>query len=87
MTLPRELKLIYNGKHLVVASEPIRELKDLKSEAKNVGDISVNKEYTINKLFETENSTYEIDMTLIPNGSSKFSFTLSKRACRTCYLT
>jgi len=79
MTIPRELKLIHNGRHLAIASEPIAELTEMRSHSKNIGNISVDKEYIVNKVVDNENKSYEIGMVLKPKETSKFSFKLANR--------
>lgn len=79
MTLPRELKLVNNGKHLVVANPPVREIDELRSKAKDYQDLTIDKAYTIEKLLDNNNGAYEIEMLINRNNSENFSLVLSNR--------
>lgn len=79
MTLPRELSIVHNGEHLIVAGKPVAETDDMKSNKKSIGNISVDKDHIINKLSENGNGSYEIEMTIVPGKSSGFDFRLSNR--------
>lgn len=79
MTLPRELNLSSNGKHLIVINNPVREIDNLRSETKKIGNIQVIKEHIISNLLDNSDGAYEIEMTLLPNRSSDFSFFLTNR--------
>ena len=74
-TLPREMKLIDNGKHLVLTNVPVEEVKALRSEAKTLNNIEVTYSYTIDNLLPNNNGAYEIEMT-IKTKSSDFNFKL-----------
>lgn len=78
-TLPRELKLTHNGKHLVVSNPPIKEISDLRNESKKIQDIQVENAYTIDKLLDKNEGAYEVEMTLTANGIDEFGFTLENR--------
>ncbi|GHV15729.1 2,6-beta-D-fructofuranosidase [Bacteroidia bacterium] len=78
-TLPRELKLIHNGKHLVVGNSPLKDIIDLRNESKKIKDIQVEGAYTIDKLLDKNDGAYEVAMTLITKGIDRFSFTLENR--------
>nr|WEI57563.1 putative GH32 family protein [Micropterna sequax] len=79
MTIARELKLVHNGKHLVVANPPVKEIYDLRADTKDLPDILVNKTHTIDKLLDNNDGSYEIEMTFVPNQSTKFDFKLLNR--------
>nr|WEI57565.1 putative GH32 family protein [Micropterna sequax] len=76
MTVPRELKLAHNGKHLIVANPPVKEIYDLRSETKEVQDLLVEKTSTIDKLLDNNHGAYEIEMTVQLNKASAFDFKL-----------
>lgn len=77
-TVPRELKLVNNGKHLVVANPPVKEIQDLRNGSTNtVGDIKVDKAYTIDKLLGDNMGAYEVEMTIKPSSVTSFGFKLT----------
>lgn len=77
MTLPRELKLVNNGKHLVLANPPIETVKELRKETKTYENVSVNDTYIIKNLLSGNEGAYEIEMDIKPEESNEFSFILS----------
>lgn len=77
MTVPRELKLVNNGKHLVLANAPAKEIASLRtSEPKNIANFEVTDSYTLDKLFDNNTGAYEIIMTVKSTGTDKFNFAL-----------
>ena len=76
MTIPRELSLRHNGKHLVLASVPVSEVNVLRREVQSVSEISVEGCYTIDKLLENNNGAYEIEMAIVPTSAGQFGFDL-----------
>ncbi len=79
MTVPRELKLVHNGKHLIVANPPVKEIAGLRSEVKDVQQFNIEETYAIEKLLDNNNGAYEIEMLLNPNGAEVFEFVLTNR--------
>lgn len=77
MTVPRELSLKHNGKHLVVASQPVKEMQQLRSETVTFEPIRLNKQYVINRLMNKNSGAYELEMTIQPSGQQQIEFTLS----------
>ncbi len=78
-TLPRELMLVHNGKHLVVSNPPVKEIAGLRNETKRIEDIQVESTYTIDKLLDKNDGAYEIEMTLEAGSIDTFGFTLENR--------
>lgn len=78
-TLPRELKLMHNGKHLIVNNFPVKEIYNLRKESKRIQDISVSESYTIDKIFKKNEGAYEIEMTIGLKEVNDFSFKLMNR--------
>lgn len=78
-TLPRELSLTHNGKHLVVSNSPVKEILDLRYESKKIPDIHIDKIYTIDKLLDKNDGAYELEMTIHPGGVNNFSIKLENR--------
>lgn len=75
-TLIRELKLLHNGKHLVVANPPIAEMTDMRRDCEKLENKQVEKVYTIEKLLKDNQGSYEIEFTIKPENSNNFEFRL-----------
>jgi fructan beta-fructosidase len=75
-TVPRELSLVSNGKHLILKSSPAKELKTLRGASKTFPNQLVDKSYSIAGLLPKNKGTYEIEMTLKPGHSTRFGFEL-----------
>lgn len=79
MTVPRELKLANNGKHIVLANAPVEEVLELRKATEEIEDFAVNAEYTIDRLLKENKGAYEIEMTIEAHKSNKFSFALANK--------
>jgi fructan beta-fructosidase len=77
MTLPRELKLAYNGKHLIVANSPIEEIKALRVNAKRIDAFTVNESHKIDNLTGGNTGSFEIEMDIEVGTASYFNFILT----------
>ena len=77
MTIVRELKLLHNGKHLLVGSYPVKETESLRGEHNVFETIKVNQSKSIDNLIKDNTRAYEVVMTLKSENSSKFSFALT----------
>ncbi|MBD8388934.1 GH32 C-terminal domain-containing protein [Dysgonomonas sp. BGC7] len=75
-TLIRELKLVHNGKYLVVANPPISETTDMRRDGEKLENKQVEKTYTIEKLLKDNQGTYEIEFTVKPKNENSFEFKL-----------
>lgn len=75
-TVPRELSLVNNGKHLILNNYPIKEINELRTESKIITNQVIDKELIISNLLPNNKGTYEIEMTLVPDKSSIFGFEL-----------
>lgn len=78
-TVPRELRLVHNGKHLVVANYPVKEIDGLRADKITIDNITVDNSYTIDKLLATNDGAYEIEMT-VKVSAAKFGFKLQNKA-------
>lgn len=76
-TLPRELFLTSNGKHLVLNSIPIKEMESLRKDKNTISTINVDGSYRIDKLLDVNNGSYEIEMILKTSDKQSFNFKLS----------
>lgn len=75
-TLVRELRLVHNGEHLVVANPPIAEMADLRRNGEKMGNKQVNKTYTLEKLLKDNQGAYEVEFSIKPRGVNSFEFKL-----------
>ncbi len=76
-TIPRELRIVSNGKHLIVSSYPIEEMKKLRDKQSFKSDFQVDKEASIEALLNVNTGSYEIEMTLKPGTADVFGFSLN----------
>jgi len=76
-TVPRELTITNNGKHLVLSSYPVREINKLKGEVIVKPNLLVQKEATITELLKKNEGSYEIEMTIKPENAGVFGFSLN----------
>lgn len=77
MTLPRDIKLLNNGDHLIVASYPVKEINGLRAETQNLGNIEVKTTNTVEKLLDNNTGAFEIEMTINNSNVNNFGFRLS----------
>lgn len=77
MTIPRDLKLVHNGKHLVLAGYPVKELENARALSCKIDDMAISDLYTVNKISKDNRGTYDIEFTVTPSSDKPFSFTLS----------
>uniref|UniRef100_UPI00288C493F glycoside hydrolase family 32 protein n=1 Tax=Capnocytophaga sputigena TaxID=1019 RepID=UPI00288C493F len=79
MTVARVLRLVHNGEHLVVASEPVKELESLRREAVLLGDktrTNTSDAITFENFLPNNQGAYELTFTVTPNETDTFSFAL-----------
>lgn len=81
MTIPRELFLKDNGKHLVVASRPAAEMKNARKKYSTYPKVKVENGIRSIEFLPEEFNTgaYSLSFDIIPRGSDKFGFTLSNK--------
>lgn len=78
LTVPRELQLMNNDKHLVVASTPIEGLKDLRKDGRTIENFEVTDNYFLDKLLAENTGAYELEMIVKPQSkTTDFTITLS----------
>lgn len=75
-TIPRELKLVHNGQHLVVANPPVAEINSLRRNEEKVDNIKVEKTYTIDKILKNNQGAFDIEFTIKPVSAQRFEFKL-----------
>ncbi len=76
MTLPRELSLVHNGTHLVVANYPVREIFEMRGTPNTVLVEAVTASYAVDKLPAMTEGTYEVELTLKAGKAKQFGFRL-----------
>lgn len=79
MTVPRELTLAHNGKHLVVANAPVKEIADLRRDTQQLENVKVEKSHTIEKLLKDNTGAYELEFVVKPSNFASFEFKLVNR--------
>lgn len=75
-TVPRELNLATNGKHLILASYPAKEVLSGFQKAIAKPDIEVTKEVELTNILANNKGAYKIEMTIIPHHALQFGFGL-----------
>ena len=76
MTVARTLRLAHNGEHLVVASEPVKELESLRREPLSLADKTTSDTVTFENFLPNNQGAYELTFTLTPNDTDSFSFSI-----------
>lgn len=66
------MTLVNNGKHLVVANAPVKEIAELRRATEKVSDFTVDKTYTLDRLLKDNQGAYEIEMTVKPTANFNF---------------
>lgn len=77
MTLPRELKLAHNGKHLVLANLPAAEITNLRGKSSSMSDFKVVNEKSFANVLQQYNGKFEIELTIHRNNAKIWGFGLS----------
>ena len=76
MTVARTLRLAHNGEHLVVASEPVKEVESLRRDPLSLADKTTSDTVTFENLLPNNQGAYELTFTVIPNDTDSFSFSI-----------
>lgn len=79
MTIPRELALQHNGRHLQLTNFPVNELAKLRGKVKNIPDQEIQKEKVFDNILTNNKGIFEIEMTLKPNSAGVFGFSISNK--------
>lgn len=77
MTVPRELMLKNNGKHLILTNIPAREVTALRGKVKSVANQSIHKEKSIPDVLASFKGKFEIEMTIQRQNSKIWGFGLT----------
>ena len=75
-TSPRELKIVNNGKHMILSSFPVVEMNKIKDKMIELPDLQVATNATIAELLEQNDGSYEINMSVKPDDAEVFGFSL-----------
>ncbi len=76
MTVARTLRLAHNGEHLVVASEPVKEMESLRREPLSLADKTTFDTVTFENFLPNNQGAYELTFTVTPNDTDSFSFSI-----------
>jgi len=76
MTVARTLRLAHNGEHLVVASEPVKEVENLRREPLSLADKTTSDTVTFENFLPNNQGAYELTFTVTPNDTDSFSFSI-----------
>lgn len=77
MTVARELTLKSNGKHLILANTPTREVTALRGKVKTIANQSIHKEKSLPDVLSSFNGKFEIEMTIQRQSSKILGFGLT----------
>ncbi|MCQ2147425.1 MAG: GH32 C-terminal domain-containing protein [Bacteroidales bacterium] len=77
MTLPRDLSLKSNGKHLILSSVPSPEVYAARAAERAIEGVSSSQSFSIPSILENNKGAYEIDATITPDAKGEFTLTLS----------
>ncbi len=77
MTLPRDLFLKDNGRHLILASVPSPEVDAARGASRQVEGIEAANGYTLPEILAENKGAYELDFTVVPDAPGRFSLSLS----------
>ncbi|MBO7640710.1 MAG: GH32 C-terminal domain-containing protein [Bacteroidales bacterium] len=77
MTLPRDLSLKNNGKHIILASVPSPEVYAARFAERSIAGVSDAADFKIPEILNGNKGAYEIDFTVVPDAKGVFCFTLS----------
>ena len=75
-TLPRQLSLSSNGKHIILKGFPTKEVYTLRGESRTIPNQIIRKEFSVKELLPQNKGSYEIEMTLKPQQNKHFGFEL-----------
>jgi fructan beta-fructosidase len=79
MTIPRELALQHNGRHLQLTNFPVKELAKLRGKQTSISDQMIQKEIVFDNILTDNKGIFEIEMTLKPNSAKVFGFSISNK--------
>jgi len=82
-TTARELTIVNNGNHLILSSYPVKEMNSLKGKISQKTNLQVNKEAVIAELLKDNDGSYEIEMTIKPENTEVFGFSLNNNSKET----
>lgn len=77
MTVARELTLKSNGKHLILANTPSREVTALRGKIKTIANQSIHNEKSLPDVLSSFNGKFEIEMTIQRQNSKILGFGLT----------
>lgn len=76
MTVPRELFLKDNGEHIILASRPVAELKNIEKPQAENKDLVVSDSVCLTEILDGLKGSFSLEMDILPLNSRKFGFKL-----------
>lgn len=76
MTVPRELSLVHNGNHLVVANAPVAELASLRGKMHEVGSKQIADSLVVDNILSATKGLFELELTVQPEQAKVFGFSI-----------
>ncbi len=76
MTVPRELTLQHNGKHLIVASYPVAEINALRGKTTKIANKTITTTTLIESVLKEQSGVFELNMIIKPQQAKVFGFSL-----------
>jgi len=76
MTVPRELTLLHNGKHLIVASYPVAEINTLRGKKTKIANKTITTTTLVESILKEQFGVFELNMTIKPQQAKIFGFSL-----------
>lgn len=80
MTVPRELKLKHNGRHLIVTNTPVAELTKLRGKLTTVSNKQISENVVVDGVLNKSKGIFELNMTVKPDQAKMFGFSLSNES-------
>lgn len=76
MTIPRDLSIKHNGKHLVLASVPSPEVYNGRASSRSFDALNVSGSAKIESMLNNNSGAYELDLTVVPDSKGIFTVKL-----------
>ncbi len=77
MTVPRELKLSHNGKHLILSNYPVKEIDNLRGKLTSISNQYVTENIVIDNILHDKKGIFEVSITIKPEQAKNFGFSIS----------
>jgi len=77
MTVPRELSIRDNGEHLILVSNPAKEVTNLRGKVSEVANQNINEDKTLNDILKKYAGKFEIELTMRRQNAKIWGFGLT----------